>query len=88
VDVGICPHKVLVASLTLGITARGADYAHHILMSPPSFESHRGAWVPGSLQNFDFQSQFAMSKIIRVLLKIIFIEEYNFRSTHFIIDIF
>ena len=24
----------------------GADYAHHILMSPPSFESHRRAWSP------------------------------------------
>ena len=23
----------------------GADYAHHILMSPPSFESHRRDWT-------------------------------------------
>ena len=37
-------HQVLVATLTL-FQPGGADYAHHILMSPPSFESNRRAWA-------------------------------------------
>ena len=37
---------------------------------------------------FDFQSQFSMSKIIRIFLNFFFIEEYQFRSTFFVIDIF
>ena len=41
----------------------------------------------GEVQKFDFQSQFSMSKIIRIFL-IFFIEEYQFRSTFFVIDIF
>ena len=41
-----------------------------------------------NLQNFDFQSQFSMSKIIRIFPKKIFIEQYQFRSTFFVIDIF
>ena len=32
---------------------------------------------------FDFQSQFSMSKIIRIFLNFFFIEEYYFRSTFF-----
>ena len=39
-------------------------------------------------QNSDFQSQFSMSKIIGIFLKKIFIEEYDFRGTLFVIDIF
>ena len=42
VDVGTCPHQVLAATLTLS-QPRGADYAHSILVSTPSFESHRRA---------------------------------------------
>ena len=30
---------------------------------------------------FDFQSQFSMSKIIRIFLNFFFIEEYQFKST-------
>ena len=37
---------------------------------------------------FDFQSQFSMSKIIRIFLNFFFIEEYQFMSTFFVIDIF
>ena len=43
VGVGTCPHQVLAATLTL-FQPGGTDYAHSILMSPPSFESHRRAW--------------------------------------------
>ena len=45
VDMGTCPHQVLAATLTL-FQPRVADYTHlsqHILLSPPSFESHRCA---------------------------------------------
>ena len=42
VDVGTCPHQVLAATLTLSQPG-GADYAHPILVSTPSFESHRRA---------------------------------------------
>ena len=35
-----CPHQVLAATLTLSQPGR-ADYAHPILVSTPSFESHR-----------------------------------------------
>jgi len=41
-DIGIGPHKIVTATLTL-FQPEGADYAHHILMYPPSFESHRRA---------------------------------------------
>ena len=34
------------------------------------------------------QSQFSMSEIIRIFLNFFFIEEYQFRSTFFVIDIF
>ena len=40
VDVGTCPHQVLAATLTLSQPG-GADYAHPILGSTPSLESHR-----------------------------------------------
>ena len=36
----------------------------------------------------DFQSQFVMSKIIRIFLKIFFIEEYQFRGIFVVIEIF
>ena len=47
-------------------------------------------WVMGTCQKvpkFDFQSQFSMSKSIQIFL-IFFIEEYQFRGTFFVIDIF
>ena len=37
---------------------------------------------------FDFQSQLSMSKIIWIFLNFFFIEEYQFWSTSFVIDIF
>ena len=43
-DVGTCPHQDLTATVAL-ILPGGADYAHHILMSTPSFESHRHSWT-------------------------------------------
>ena len=36
----------------------------------------------------DFQSQFSASKIIRIFCIFSFIEEYEFRSTFFVVDIF
>ena len=36
----------------------------------------------------DFQSQFSMSKIVRIFLDFFFIEEYQFRGMFFVIDIF
>jgi hypothetical protein len=36
---GFFSKQVLAATLTLFKPEGGADYAHHILMSPPSFES-------------------------------------------------
>ena len=45
----------------------------------------------GRCQNvpkFDFQSQFSMSKIIVIFFNFVFIEEYQFRSTFFVFDIF
>ena len=36
----------------------------------------------------DFQSQFSMSKIIQICLNFFFIEEFDFRGTPFVIDIF
>ena len=49
VDVGTRPHQVLASTLTLS-QPEGADYAHRILMSTPSFESHRRAcnWAFGA----------------------------------------
>ena len=44
VDVGTSPHQVLAATLTLSQPV-GADYTHPILVSTPSFESHRRAWT-------------------------------------------
>ena len=40
-------------------------------------------WVNGEVSKvpkFDFQSQFSMSKIIRIFLNFFFIEEYQFKS--------
>ena len=42
VDVGTCPHQVLAITLTLS-QPWGVDYGHPILVSTPSFESHRRA---------------------------------------------
>jgi hypothetical protein len=39
---GTCPHQVLAATLTLSQPG-GTDHAHLILVSTPSFESHRRA---------------------------------------------
>ena len=36
----------------------------------------------------DFQSEFSMSKIIRIFLNFFFIEEYQFRGIFVVIDIF
>ena len=36
----------------------------------------------------DFQSQFSMSKIIRIFLNFFFIEEYKFRSTFLLLAFF
>ena len=38
VDVGTCPHQALAATLTLS-QPEGADYAHPILVSTPSFKA-------------------------------------------------
>ena len=47
VDEGTCPHQVLAATLTLSQPG-GADQAHPILVSTPSFESQRRACrLPG-----------------------------------------
>ena len=40
------------------------------------------------VRKMDFQSQFSMSKIIRIFLNFFFIEEYKFRCTFFVIGIF
>ena len=50
-------------------------------------------WINGEVSKvpkFDFQTQFSISKIIRIFLIffLFFIEEYQFRSTLFVIDIF
>ena len=42
-DMGTRLHQVLAATLTLSQPG-AADYTHAIMMSPPSFESHRRAW--------------------------------------------
>ena len=42
-DMGTGPHQVLAATLIL-FQPGGEDYAHRILMSPPSFERHRRTW--------------------------------------------
>ena len=54
-NVGTGSHQVLATTLTL-FQPGGADYAHHILiilMSPPSFESHRRAWFGVKTPSFD-----------------------------------
>ena len=40
------------------------------------------------VSKFDFQSQFAVSKIIRIFLNFIFIEEYQFRSNSMLLTFF
>ena len=42
-------------------------------------------WINDELPKFDFQSQFSMSKIIGIFL---IFEEYQFRSTFLVLDIF
>ena len=43
-ELGTCPHQVLAAALTLS-QPRRADYACPIMVSTPSFESHRHACI-------------------------------------------
>ena len=43
-DIGMCPYQGLAATLILSQSG-GGDYAHPILVSIPSFESHRHAWA-------------------------------------------
>ena len=48
-------------------------------------------WINGKLSKsaeFDIQSQFSMSKIIRIIPNFFFIEEYDYRGTLFVFDIF
>ena len=48
-------------------------------------------WFVGRCQKvprFNFQSQFSSSKIIGILLNFFFIEQYQFRSTFFVFNIF
>ena len=40
-------------------------------------------WVVKKVPKSDFQSQFSMSKIIRIFLNFLFIEEYQFRRSFF-----
>ena len=42
-------------------------------------------WDNAKMSKFDFQSQFSSAKIIRIFLNFFFIEEYQFRSTLFLI---
>ena len=39
-------------------------------------------------QNSDFQSQFSVSKIIRIFPNFLFIEEYDFSGMLFVIELF
>ena len=63
VDKGTCPHQVLVATLTLSQPG-GADYAHPILVSTPSYESHRRAcmycekYLPTYIKEIILHSEF------------------------------
>ena len=40
------------------------------------------------VSKFDFQNQFAVSKIIRIFLNFFFIEEYQFRSNSMLLTFF
>ena len=40
------------------------------------------------MKSLNFQSQFSTSKIIRIFLNFIFIEEYKFRSTFLLLPFF
>ena len=51
-----------------------------------SYQNSEISWPKVTIS--DFQSQFSMSKIIRKFQKKNFIEEYHFRDTFFVIDIF
>jgi hypothetical protein len=53
----------------------------------PDFESPSGDGLSKSAI-LDFQSEFSMSKIIRIFLKKKFIEEYQFSCTFFVKSIF
>ena len=56
-------------------------------MKLPDFESPSGDSSSKSA-NFGLSSEFSMSKIIRIFLKKIFIEDYDFAGTLFVIGIF
>ena len=62
VDVGTRPHQVLASTLTLS-QPRGADYALPILMSTPSFESHRRACLYHHMKKVEKNQKFKNSKI-------------------------
>ena len=51
-DMRTCPQKILAATLTL---FPPEDYAHHMHMSPPSYESHRRAWITNDYWCFYFR---------------------------------
>ena len=51
-----------------------------------SYQNSEISWPKAPIS--DFQSQFSMSKIIRIFLNFFFIEEYQFRGMFFVIDIF
>ena len=59
----------------------------HIQRKFLNFQNWCSGEVCQKVPKFDFQSQFSMSKIIRIFLSF-FIEKYQFRSTFFVIEIF
>jgi len=70
--------KILIFLLTVLICTR---------VRPRFFDQVGHQTTNGSIGNkdcADFQSQFSTSKIIRILLKKIFIEKYQFRGTFFV----
>ena len=73
VDMGMCPHQVLAANLTLSQPG-GADYAHPILVSTPNFESHRRAWAV--LMYFLYLFSLAYTILYMYQIIIIFSEDF------------
>ena len=45
-------------------------------------------WRCQKVPKFDFQTEFSISKIIRIILFFVVVEKYQFWSTFFLIDIF
>ena len=71
-------------SLFKGFLAQGFFFLQEIVRVKVGGKNHFYATKPIS----DNQSQFSMSKIIRIFLNFFFIEEYQFRGMFFVIDIF